>query len=101
MREALVNKISEDIVIEYETNWGDIERRVGEYASLLEDEMRNFYEMQMGTGPCPLFALCYYLGTGKDNFGFTDDEFQDELDKLEEKVNEKFNVDIRELGYGL
>lgn len=96
MREELINRISLDILHEYETNWAVVQAKVAEYAVLLDDSIRNFYEMQMPSSDCPLFALCYYLESGD----YGGEGLQAELDKLEARINEKFNVEIRDYGYG-
>ncbi len=99
MREELVNQISKDILGEYETNWAVVQAKVKIYAELLDNTVRNFYELQMMSSDCPLFALCYFLEEGYTCFTDDETEYIGFLDALEKRVNEQFQVEIEDIGY--
>lgn len=101
MREELTNKISEEILNAKDARWEEIFKKTNEYSGLLEDNIRNFYELQMEGGGCPLFALCYIIKEGKDNFGYSQEEYLEVLSDLEEDIEKRFSIRIRETGYDL
>ena len=95
MRIELINKISEDI-LKVNDDIQDIITSVKEYEELLDDTIRNFYELNTMGRDCPLFQFIYYLETGKDNFGLSDEEYNDEMNILDALVEEKFGCSILE-----
>lgn len=91
-RVELVNKISIDILhANKNSTISSILNIVRVYDKLLDDTLRNFYEIKMDQD-VPLFTLCEYLELGKDNYGITEEEFKDEINKLLELFNFKFLV---------
>ena len=101
MRNKLVNQISHDILNDYETNWELVYERVKLYNVLLEENIRNLYEVHMVSLGCPLFALCYHIEEGWESFADTEEEFLEIILKLEEEVNEMFELELRDIGYKL
>jgi len=95
MRETLLNKISEDILNSNnkKPSITIIEDRVNEYFDIMEDVVRNIYEL---VGPeqieVPLFSLCYLIKEGQGSFGFSDEEYVTSTENLLKSVNKKFHV---------
>ena len=95
MRVKLINKISEDI-LKSNDDIKDIVESVKEYSILLDENLRNFYELQTMGGKCPLFQIVYYLENGVNGMGMTEDEFNVSLEILDSLIKEKFGYSILE-----
>lgn len=91
-RIQLTNAISGLILADHK-DIRNIRARVKHFDGLLDDSLRNFYEIKMGDD-VPLFTLCEYLELGKDNYGLTQEEFDEELDKLAHLVSRSFGVTL-------
>lgn len=96
MREALINKISEDI-LKNNDNLEDIKKEVKTYSDLFEDCIRNVYELITMDYKCPLFVLIYTLDEGKDELGLNDDEFNELVVKLKSYFFLKFNLNFNDI----
>lgn len=88
-RVKLTNEISK-LIIQSSKNFDEIREKVKSFDSLLEDNIRNFYEIKMDDD-VPLFSLCEYLELGVDNYGLTTEEFQNEIDRLMKLKIETFD----------
>ena len=71
-----------------------IRARVNHFNKLLDDTLRNFYEIKMQQD-VPLFTLCEYLELGKDNYGFTEEEYNEEIRKLLHLVSRRFGESLK------
>ena len=78
-RIKLTNEISK-LIIQTSKDFNETREKVKLFDSLLDDTVRNFYEIK--TNKTPLFTLCEYLELGADNYGLTPEEFQKEIDRL-------------------
>ena len=88
-RVKLTNEISK-LIIKSSKDFNETREKVKLFDSLLDDTVRNFYEIKMGEYT-PLFTLCEYLELGADNYGLTPEEFQEEIDKLTKLNIEMFD----------
>lgn len=91
-RVELTNAISGLILADYK-DIRTIRARVKHFDSLLDDSLRNFYEIKIGND-VPLFALCDYLNLGKDNYGLTEEEYNQKLDDLVYAISRMFGVTL-------
>lgn len=78
-RVKLTNEISK-LIIKTSKDFNETREKVKIFDSLLDDTIRNFYEIK--TNKTPLFTLCEYLELGADNYGLTPEKFQKEIDRL-------------------
>lgn len=85
----LTNEISK-LILQTTKDSNEIREKVKLFDSLLNDTVRNFYEIKMW-GDTPLFTLCDYLDRGADNYRLTPEEFQEEIDRLNKLKIEMFN----------
>ena len=92
-RITLINKISE-MILKQETDFEVIKNLVKEYDILLEEVIRNFYELKQDD-EIPLFELCEFIESGKENYMMSEEEFEDRIDELVESVNNMFEVEIK------
>ena len=92
-RTTLVNKISE-MILKQETDFKVIKNLVKEYDILLEEVIRNFYELKQDD-EIPLFELCEFIESGKENYIMDDEEFEDRITELVESVNNMFEVEVK------
>ena len=92
-RVALINKISE-MILKQETDFKVIKNLVKEYDLLLEEVIRNFYELKQDD-EIPLFELCEFIESGKENYMMSEEEFEDRISELVESVNNMFEVEIK------
>ena len=92
-RITLINKISE-MILKQETDFEVIKNLVKEYDILLEETIRNFYELKQDD-EIPLFELCEFIELGKENYMMDDEEFEDRISELVESVNNMFEVEIQ------
>ena len=92
-RVELINKISE-MILKQETDFKVIKNLVKEYDILLEETIRNFYELKQDD-EIPLFELCEFIEEGKSNYMMDDEEFEDRISELVESVNDMFGVEIQ------
>ena len=91
-RVQLVNEISK-LILKNETDIRKIISEVNRFDVLLEDTIRNFYEIKQDNG-APLFELCEYLKLGADNYGMTENEYNKTIDKLVQKVHTVFGYSL-------
>ena len=91
-RVELINKISE-MILKQETDFEVIKNLVKEYDILLEEVIRNFYELKQDD-EIPLFELCEFIESGKENYMMSEEEFEDRVSELVESVNNMFEVEI-------
>lgn len=92
-RITLINKISE-MILKQETDFKVIKSLVEEYDILLEEVIRNFYELKQ-YDEIPLFELCEFIESGKENYMMSEEEFEDRVSELVESVNNMFEVEIK------
>lgn len=92
-RVELINKISE-MILKQETDFKEIRGIVKEYDILLEEVIRNFYELKQDN-EIPLFELCEFIESGKENYMMSEEEFEDRVSELVESVNNMFEVEIK------
>lgn len=92
-RVELANKISE-MILKQETDFKVIKNLVKEYDILLEETIRNFYELKQDD-EIPLFELCEFIELGKVNYMMDDEEFEDRIDELVQSTNNMFGVKIK------
>lgn len=92
-RITLINKIS-GMILKCETDFKEIREIVKEYNILLEEVIRNFYELKQDS-EIPLFELCEFIELGKENYMMDDEEFEDRITELVESVNDMFGVEIQ------
>ena len=92
-RITLINKISE-MILKQETDFKVIRNLVKEYDILLEETIRNFYELKQDD-EIPLFELCEFIESGKENYMMSEEEFEDRVSELVESVNNMFEVEIK------
>ena len=93
-RVDLTNKISE-MILKQETDFKVIKKVVKEYDILLEELVRNFYEIKEDD-TVPLFELCEFIESGKENYMIDDEEeFEIRISELVESVNDMFGVKIK------
>lgn len=92
-RVDLTNKISQDI-LSSSTIFKEIKDRVDQYSIILDETIRNFYEIETMDKVCPLFQLCYYLRQGKFNFGMDKDEYERTIKGLVLSTNTEFNLTL-------
>ena len=86
-RIELTNAISGLILADHK-DIRTIRARVKHFDTLLDDSLRNFYEIKMDQD-VPLFTLCEYLELGKDNYGLTEEEYAEEIEKLNHLVSRR------------
>lgn len=91
-RIELTNDISSLILADC-TDIRKIRAKVKHFDILLDDTLDNFYEIKMDED-VPLFTLCEYLELGKDNYGLTEEEYVEELEKLNDLVSRRFGVSL-------
>lgn len=91
-RIELTNAISGLILADC-TDIRTIRAKVKHFDILLDDTLDNFYEIKMDQD-VPLFTLCEYLELGKDNYGLTEEEYVEELEKLNDLVSRRFGVSL-------
>ena len=91
-RIELTNDISGLILADC-TDIRTIRAKVKHFDILLDDTLDNFYEIKMDKD-VPLFTLCEYLELGKDNYGLTEEEYVEELEKLNDLVSRRFGVSL-------
>jgi len=87
-RIELLNKIAKDIV--KNNSKDNIINEVKLYIKLLDSTIRNFYEIR---GENSLFKYVYYM-EGKDNFMMDEEEFQEELSEINDKVFEDYGIKL-------
>lgn len=92
-RVELTNEISK-LIIKSSKDFNEIRKRVKIFDSLLDDVVRNFYEIK--TEVSPLFTLCEYLELGADNYSLTQEEFKEKIDRLSELKIMMFDEEIKE-----
>ena len=92
-RAILINKISKDILGKTQ-DLTEIRKEVEEYAKILEDAVRNVYELLTMDDYCPLFVLCHYLGENADNYCMSEEEFEKQTIDMLDKTNKMFNTSI-------
>lgn len=92
-RITLINKISE-MILKQETDFKVIKSLVKEYDILLEEVIRDFYELKQDD-EIPLFELCEFIELGKVNYMMSEEEFEDRISELVESVNNMFEVEIQ------
>ncbi len=92
-RITLINKISE-MILKQKTDFKVIKSLVKEYDILLEEVIRNFYELKQDD-EIPLFELCEFIESGKENYMMSEEEFEDRVSELVESVNNMFGVEIK------
>ena len=92
-RVALINKISE-MILKQETDFKVIKNLVKEYDLMMEEVIRNFYELKQDD-EIPLFELCEFIESGKENYMMSEEEFEDRISELVESVNNMFEVEIK------
>jgi hypothetical protein len=95
-RVTLINQISRDILNNSKT-LEQIENKVNNYGHLIEDTIRNSYELVTMGNDCPLFVYCYYKSVGRDNFCMSEDEFNTELLTRIQEIKQMFGVDLNDL----
>ena len=93
VRVDLTNKISQDI-LSSSTIFKDIKGKVDQYSIILDDTIRNFYEIETMEEVCPLFQLCYYLRQGKSNFCMDQNEYEEAIKGLVASTNTEFNLTL-------
>lgn len=91
-RVELTNKISE-MILKQETNFNDVKNTVKMYDVLLEENIRNFYEIKEDN-EVPLFELCELIELGKENYMMDDEDFEERISELIEAVNDMFEVNL-------
>ena len=91
-RVELINKISE-MILKQETNFNEIKNTVKTYDILLEETIRNFYELKQDS-EIPLFELCEFIELGNDNYCMDDEEYDKRVSELIELVNDMFEVNL-------
>ena len=91
-RVQLANEISK-LILKNETDIRKIISEVNRFDGLLEDTIRNFYEIKQDNG-APLFELCEYLKLGADNYGMTENEYNKTIDKLVQEVHTLFGYSL-------
>ena len=91
-RIELTNAISGLILADHK-DIRTIRARVKHFDTLLDDSLRNFYEIKMDQD-VPLFTLCEYLELGKDNYDLTEEEYSEEIEKLKHLVSRRFGVTL-------
>lgn len=91
-RITLINKISE-MILKQETDFKVIKNLVKEYDILLEEVIRNFYELKQDD-EIPLFELCEFIESGKENYMMSEEEFEDRITELVMSVNNMFEVNL-------
>ena len=91
-RVELINKISE-MILKQETDFNDIKNKVKMYDVLLEETIRNFYELKQDS-EIPLFELCEFIELGKDNYCMDDEEYEERVSELIGSVNNMFAVNL-------
>ena len=95
IRESLAYKLSLDLVKihdgvsmsklkEGEPLFEDLKR----YDYLFGCTIRNWYEVKF---TAPLFKLFDLVSLGKDNYGYTDEEYKEEIEQAFTKTNELIN----------
>lgn len=92
-RIELANAIS-GLILSDTTDEKTIKARVQHFDVLLDDTIRNFYELKMN-GKIPLFELYERLNLGYENYGLTEEEFHKENNKLINLIHRKFGVSLR------
>ncbi len=91
-RAELANKISK-MILKQETNFNEIKNTVKMYDILLEETIRNFYELKQDS-EIPLFELCEFIELGKVNYCMDDEEFEERILELIELVNDMFEINL-------
>ena len=91
-RVELINKISE-MILKQETIFNEIKNTVKKYDILLEETIRNFYELKQDS-EIPLFELCEFIELGKENYCMDDEEYEERVSELIESVNNMFEVNL-------
>lgn len=91
-RVILANEISK-LILKNETDVRKIISEVNRFDGLLEDTIRNFYEIKQDNG-APLFELCEYLKLGADNYCMTEDDYNNFIDYLVQEVNTMFGCSL-------
>lgn len=91
-RAKLTNAISGFILADHK-DIRTIRATVKYFDILLNDTLDNFYEIKQDQD-VPLFTLCEYLELGKDNYGLTEEEYTEELEKLNHLVSRRFGVTL-------
>lgn len=91
-RVQLVNEISK-LILNNQTDVRKIISEVNRFDVLLEDTIRNFYEIKQDNG-APLFELCEYLKLGVENYGMSLEDYDKTIDKLVQKVHTVFGYSL-------
>ncbi len=91
-RVKLANEISK-LILRNETDIRKIISEVNRFDGLLEDTIRNFYEIKQDNG-APLFELCEYLKLGVENYGMSLEDYDKTIDKLVQKVHTVFGYSL-------
>lgn len=91
-RVQLVNEISK-LILNNQTDVRKIISEVNRFDVLLEDTIRNFYEIKPDNG-APLFELCEYLKLGVENYGMSLEDYDKTIDKLVQKVHTVFGYSL-------
>lgn len=87
-RVKLANEISK-LILKNAVDTKSIIQEVNRFDVLLEDTIRNWYEIKQDEG-APLFELCEYLKYGADNYGLDEQEFNDIVDHLVQEARTMF-----------
>ena len=91
-RVKLANEISK-LILRNETDIRKIISEVNRFDGLLEDTIRNFYEIKQDNG-APLFELCEYLKLGADNYCMTEEEYNNIVESLVQDVHTMFGCSL-------
>ena len=91
-RVQLVNEISK-LILNNQTDVRKIISVVNRFDVLLEDTIRNFYEIKQDNG-APLFELCEYLKLGVENYGMSLEDYDKTIDKVVQKVHTVFGYSL-------
>lgn len=91
-RVQLVNEISK-LILNNQTDVRKIISEVNRFDVLLEDTIRNFYEIKQDNG-APLFELCEYLKLGVENYGMTEEEYNNIVESLVQEVHTMFGCSL-------
>ena len=91
-RIELTNAIS-GLILSDHKDIRTIRARVNHFDKLLDDTLDNFYEIKQDQD-VPLFTLCEYLELGNDNYGLTEEEYNEEIRKLLHLVSRRFGATL-------
>ena len=91
-RYVLMDKIAGDVLSRY-TKFSDVKREILVYSKLLSDVVRNYYEVE-GDNDGRLFKLVYWVTEGKDNLGYTQEDYDINLDSMLQAVNKFYGTEL-------